>query len=453
MDTTRKELLLAAVIAALPAAAAPLDSFNVDPTGTTVSGLSSGAYMANQFHVAYSSVVRGAAILAGGPFYCAKGNVATALTDCTTPSVVNPPDVAYSLRITADYAARAEIDSPSHLASSRVWLFSGTKDATVYPIVVQKLYEYYGHYVNPANIVFVNTLPAAHAMITDDYGAACDHTGDANNPDDAYINNCGYDAAGQLLTHLYGALKAPGATPAGRIVEFSQAEFIEAPTSHSMNDTGYAFIPSDCDDGAQCRIHVAFHGCQQYPGRIGDRFYRFSGYNEWAEQNRLIVLYPQANKSDLPPVYNPKGCWDWWGYDDANYAKKSGRQMVAVKAMIDRLAAGYDAAAPAAPANLAATAIGDHGVKLTWSESRGPRLAKYNVYYSTSPQGPFARAGETTAMQATVSGLLSGTTYHFAVRAESRKAVESGDSNVSSATTTGIPALPGVATPVVALIP
>jgi len=37
----------------------------------TVSGISSGGYMAVQFHVSYSSAINGAAIFAGGPFYCA----------------------------------------------------------------------------------------------------------------------------------------------------------------------------------------------------------------------------------------------------------------------------------------------------------------------------------------------------------------------------------------------
>ena len=48
----------------------------------TVSGVSSGGYMANQFHIAYSSLVGGAGIFAGGPYYCAQGNVQIALTNC-----------------------------------------------------------------------------------------------------------------------------------------------------------------------------------------------------------------------------------------------------------------------------------------------------------------------------------------------------------------------------------
>jgi hypothetical protein len=445
-------LAMALYLAAPAASAASLDSFKVDPRAISVSGLSGGAYMAQQFHVAYSSSIMGAGIIAGGPFYCAKGNVGTALTDCTTPTALNPPDVGYSLRVTDAFAGRAEIDAPGYMANARVWLFSGTLDTTVYPIVMQRLFEYYSHYVAPANLFFEHSIPAAHAMVTDNYGGACDHAGNNLDPNDVYINNCGYSAAGQLLKHIYGPLKARPAALTGSLVEFDQSEFIDNPPSHSMNPVGYAYIPADCDDGATCRVHAVFHGCLQYPARIGDKFYRHAGYNEWADTNRVIVLYPQAINSDLPPVYNPKGCWDWWGYDDANYARQSGRQMVAVKAMIDRLAAGYNPAPPGAPAGLTATVTSDNSVKLAWEKSRGPRLADYNVYYATAEGGPYARAGTTTQTQASIGGLVSGTTYWFRVKAESRRKVESPDSNTAGATTTGLPGVPSALAPIVAIV-
>jgi len=47
-----------------------------------VSGLSSGGFFAVQFHVAYSSLVKGAAIFAGGPFYCAESNLVDAENKC-----------------------------------------------------------------------------------------------------------------------------------------------------------------------------------------------------------------------------------------------------------------------------------------------------------------------------------------------------------------------------------
>jgi hypothetical protein len=50
----------------------PLAPFsNLDPSGITVSGISSGGFFAHQFHVAFSSLVKGAGIVAGGPFGCA----------------------------------------------------------------------------------------------------------------------------------------------------------------------------------------------------------------------------------------------------------------------------------------------------------------------------------------------------------------------------------------------
>ena len=68
--------------------------------------------------------------------------------------------------------------------------------------------------------------------------------------------------------------------------------------------------------------------------RIGDAFITDVGYNQWADANRLIVLYPQAHETPA----NPNACWDWWGYDDPDYAIRSGRQMATVRSMLTRLA-------------------------------------------------------------------------------------------------------------------
>src|SRR5215217_1643004 len=45
---------------------------NLDRVTVTVSGLSSGGFFAHQFHVAFSSLVKGAGILAGGPYGCVE---------------------------------------------------------------------------------------------------------------------------------------------------------------------------------------------------------------------------------------------------------------------------------------------------------------------------------------------------------------------------------------------
>ena len=53
-----------------------------------------------------------------------------------------------------------------------------------------------------------------------------------------------------------------------------------------------------------------FYACFRHA--VNDRFVRQAGYNEVAELNNIVILYPQAISTVLP--LNPQGCWDWWGY-------------------------------------------------------------------------------------------------------------------------------------------
>lgn len=55
---------------------------NHNITGTYVSGLSSGGYLANQLHVAYSGVFQGAGIFSAGAYDCAQNSLNTALYAC-----------------------------------------------------------------------------------------------------------------------------------------------------------------------------------------------------------------------------------------------------------------------------------------------------------------------------------------------------------------------------------
>ena len=44
-------------------------TYNIDPDSVTISGISSGAAFATQFHVAHSALVKGVGMFAGGQ-YC-----------------------------------------------------------------------------------------------------------------------------------------------------------------------------------------------------------------------------------------------------------------------------------------------------------------------------------------------------------------------------------------------
>jgi poly(3-hydroxybutyrate) depolymerase len=101
-----------------------------------------------------------------------------------------------------------------------------------------------------------------------------------------------------------------------------------------MLDYGALFVPKDCKTpGSSCRLHIAFHGCMQSPNIVQEQFVQDAGYNAWADTNRIIVLYPATT----PGPGNPSGCWDWFGYTNADYAVKKSLQMTAVMKMVEVL--------------------------------------------------------------------------------------------------------------------
>jgi len=315
----------------------------------TVSGVSSGGFFAVQFHVAYSSIIRGAGIIAGGPFYCAQGNVDIALASCMrTPGLISVDELVAITHST--YLTTRTIDDPKNLSmDTKVWLFTGTEDTVVNPGVVHKLQSYYGNF-GVDEIKLVDTVPAEHSWVTDSYGNSCSFKGEP------YINNCGYNAANELLTYLHstsgkGNLSSTSVHTSlnnftgtnksskggGKLVKINQKTFVPPgviPAAIGLHDTAYAFLPDGCSFGGQnCDIHVAFHGCLQGIPKIGMQFVNNTGLNEVAAAYNIIVLYPQA----MATLTNPKGCWDWWGYSGEDYSSQLGVQMKTVKAMLDSI--------------------------------------------------------------------------------------------------------------------
>jgi len=337
MKALRTIVTAAFALAVLPhaaQAASALPAYAGDPTQTSVSGLSSGAFMAVQYQVAYSGSVVGAGIVAGGPYYCAAGNILNAQI-CMGQVPFVPPNPALMVAAATGFASLGQIDSLSNLQRARIYVFSGTKDTVVYQQAVDTTVSFFKEAGVPAaNVKYVNNVPAGHAFITPAFGNVC---ADNASP---YISHCTvgkqmYDQAGALLQQIYGALTQPAQALTGSIVPFDQREFASAGTG--MADTGYLYVPKSCDEGAACKVHVAFHGCKQSAAVVGDDYFAKTNYNQWADTNNILVLYPQVNASTVP--FNPQGCWDWFGYTGTDYALKSGAQMKAVNAMVDRLLA------------------------------------------------------------------------------------------------------------------
>ncbi len=326
----------------------PLPTLRAAIDQTSVSGISSGAYMAGQFQIAHSQIVVGAAIIAGGPYGCAEStfsdnmwgpgtaffNLSKAVNGCMLNALEawGVPDPEQLARRTKQLAEQGRIDPIDGIIRDRIYLFSGTKDHTVVPSIVAAAVKFYRSIGVPdANIKLVADLAAGHAFIVDAETAnACERSVVP------YVVGCHYDQAGDLLAHIYGPLAPHAETASGDYVFFDQKEFTKDLGDSGLSDIGVAYVPAACRAQAGCRIHVAFHGCGQNRAAVGDAFVKETGFGRWADTNRLIVLFPQT----LATALNPQACWDWWGYTGREYLTRKGPQIVAVHRMLERLAGG-----------------------------------------------------------------------------------------------------------------
>ena len=256
-------LLISAVLAggALAAPPGPLPALNIDIEDTSVSGISSGGFMSVQMQVAHSGIIRGAGVVAGGPYYCAQDSVMKATTECsctgepTLSCKVADASAAVPELVAATRAFHAEgrIDDPAQIARQRVVTVVGGKDTLVPASIIRQLHGYYDAFGLPASALKPVTLDAAgHTMPTTAYGRACGVT------DEPYIGKCGFEAAHAILDWIYGPAVAPPRTtptPAGRFAEFDQRGYIPETGIFSylwgtgLDKTGWVYIPPACAAG------------------------------------------------------------------------------------------------------------------------------------------------------------------------------------------------------------
>ena len=322
-------------IAEIQGQTSKLTKYNVDTSKLSVSGISSGACFATQFHVAYSSIIMGMGSWAGTPFNCYTHWL---LSCMNSPSII---DVDKLKDDTLAMGQAGEIDPTGNMLMDKVYIHHGADDTTVRPLASEKMQEYYLNFVNPNNVVLKNDLAATHCITTDYDIGEFTRCGTTNSK--LYIEDCDYDSVTAMFTHFFGtgvnSPNSPGSAPQGSLVKFDQTEFFPSSDADaaSMDDEGYIYVPANCRDGVmQCKLHIFFHGCSMNFDELGTDFITDSGFEEVADANNIIIMFPQTIKLALG---NPFGCWNWFGYNSdlagGDFAKKDAIQM---KGMYDMLA-------------------------------------------------------------------------------------------------------------------
>ncbi len=336
-----------------------LQRLNINPDLITISGVSAGAFMAVQMHVTYSQIFSGVGSVAGGIYWCSHGESFFAPSTCMqSPEQL---EVDQYLEHARSEEKAGMIDSLTNLKNSRIYIYGSPDDRVVKAVASDKLGSFYEAFLPKENIKFRRDFKSAHGWPTLNYGNACSIQGLP------WMQNCKFDMAGEMLSHLYTGLKnpplaippeVPPAAPGNatalhnlnsakvktsaasskkldalpNLFQFEQKEFGggEVP----LYPTGWVYIPTACQKGAACGLHMTLHGCKMNPDDVQDQFAVHSGLNSWAETNNIVILYPQTDRM-LPS--NPFGCWDWYGYTGPDFANKKGAQMQALKKMVDRV--------------------------------------------------------------------------------------------------------------------
>ena len=174
-EATRSQAL--ATTEAATSTVVRLQRYQIDPAKVFVAGISSGGFAAVQMHVAHSATFKGAAIYAGGVYWCAgAGGAATALANCGGETLPTN-QASYNSTLAASEAyldlqsSLGTIDPEINLRGQPVYLWSGTQDTVVNPLEMADLNSEYQRL--GASIRFDNAYPAAHGWESPDGELAC----------------------------------------------------------------------------------------------------------------------------------------------------------------------------------------------------------------------------------------------------------------------------------------
>ena len=255
-------------------------------------------------------------------------------------------------------AADGLLDDVSHLASTRAFVYRGTKDSCYTHGVMTQTRDFFAHFADNATeqVRFVDNIPSLHCIPTLTTGTPCGtelHGPKAYAPGAMHgLEACGFDGPGQALQHIYNyTLTAPdnaSAIDRDRIFAFDQLPFgMTNATGKDMAfaDAGYMYVPRRCEKGSSsppCRLHVFFHGCGSAynSGAAGgpnygfnDTFIAHGGWSAWGEANDIVIVYPQKDATK-------ETCWDGYGWGGEDWATKRGGQMAAVWRLINHTVAG-----------------------------------------------------------------------------------------------------------------
>lgn len=265
----------------------------------SISGISSGGFMAAQMGVIYSADVEAVGIVAAGFYNCAgdhyqqslnlafklgKGYRAFYETEVNDVELIQghmnesialsprnpiyqsvqicmkkPAKSEIDLKIIADLQSKNLIAPTENIKNQKVFLYQGGLDHVVNPEILGKNIEFYEKMNVPQeNIKVLENPKGAHTFPTDKKDLnSCSSQGIP------YISSCGLDLAGEILKQALGKETLVRNSEEAEPVLFIVKQSIDEKHPTSVADYGYMATPPYClENPEQCKVHVALHGCE-----------------------------------------------------------------------------------------------------------------------------------------------------------------------------------------------
>lgn len=298
----------------------PLPALNIQRVA--LAGISSGAFMAIQYQIAYPEDLIGVGSLAGGTWNCSQGKWQIARDQCMKqPDKIDLNQLFNKLE---NLKNNQQIGNLNLIKNHRIFLFQGQGDTVINPKSVDHLKKFLD--VFSPTILKKSDINSGHGYPTLKTTQACDQN------QIPWLVNCNYDLSAEMLTWFFGPLENKEKAKEESLWAFDQNEL--SSTQTKVADNGHIYIPQACHKKS-CDALIMLHGCLMGPALLGTQFIHGTELNDWAEANNLVVVYPATTRS----LGNPNGCWDWFAYTGEDFLSRSAPQILFLNRIIMRLRA------------------------------------------------------------------------------------------------------------------
>jgi hypothetical protein len=339
----------------------PMPTLKIDRSsgGVATAGCSNTADFSAQFHVAFSSLVKGSCIFSGMPYHCAvtrftndymvpKSNSTAAgihCPDCDDDGTLiydhckNHPhwvelDKLYKYAETAN-----DVDDPKiYLADARVFSFGPTRDRCYQPPAMENVADFHLHYAtNSSQVLLVEDQPFPHTL-------PGNSTPYFNHSEPAM-----YDGPGECVKHVFGRGKR--LFPSDPADKTHQQYWLRVNATEFVTDLGigarpsaWLFRPPQCEHGT-CQLLILPGGCNAFtddpPAADGEN--TDDDFARYGMANGINVLKPCLSGGPIDAKRFPlnhenlRGMIDVYGQLSADYATQKGDQMQPLGKMLKRL--------------------------------------------------------------------------------------------------------------------